>query len=49
MRRRFLAREATVIIKFHFLSNPPERKIFGEWTGKNIDNYMAVVLNDEVK
>jgi preprotein translocase subunit SecD len=22
---------------------------FGEWTGKNIGNYMAVVLNDEVK
>jgi len=22
---------------------------FGEWTGKNINNYMAVVLNDEVK
>jgi preprotein translocase subunit SecD len=22
---------------------------FGDWTGKNINNYMAVVLNDEVK
>ena len=24
-------------------------KQFGDWTGKNIGNYMAVVLNDEVK
>lgn len=32
-----------------FSFKPTGAQIFGEWTGKNINNYMAVVLNDEVK
>jgi preprotein translocase subunit SecD len=34
-------------ISFSFKPNGAQK--FGEWTGKNIGNYMAVVLNDEVK
>ena len=34
-------------ISFSFKPNGAQK--FGEWTGKNINNYMAVVLNDEVK
>ncbi len=34
-------------ISFSF--KPSGAQKFGEWTGKNINNYMAVVLNDEVK
>jgi preprotein translocase subunit SecD len=34
-------------ISFSF--KPSGAQKFGEWTGKNIGNYMAVVLNDEVK
>ena len=34
-------------ISFSF--KPDGAKIFGEWTGKNINKYMAVVLNGEVK
>lgn len=34
-------------ISFSF--KPAGAQIFGEWTGKNINNYMAVVLNNEVK
>src|SRR6478672_9812885 len=34
-------------ISFSF--KPTGAQKFGEWTGKNINNYMAVVLNDEVK
>jgi len=34
-------------ISFSF--KPGGAQKFGEWTGKNIGNYMAVVLNDEVK
>jgi len=34
-------------ISFSF--KPAGAQVFGEWTGKNISNYMAVVLNDEVK
>ena len=34
-------------ISFSF--KPDGAKVFGEWTGKNINNYMAVVLNGEVK
>jgi preprotein translocase subunit SecD len=34
-------------ISFSF--KPTGAQKFGEWTGKNIGNYMAVVLNDEVK
>lgn len=34
-------------ISFSF--KPAGAQKFGEWTGKNIGNYMAVVLNDEVK
>jgi preprotein translocase subunit SecD len=34
-------------ISFSF--KPAGAQKFGEWTGKNINNYMAVVLNDEVK
>ena len=34
-------------ISFSF--KPGGAQKFGEWTGKNINNYMAVVLNDEVK
>lgn len=32
-----------------FSFKPSGAQKFGEWTGKNIGNYMAVVLNDEVK
>ncbi len=34
-------------ITFQF--KPSGAQKFGDWTGKNINNYMAVVLNDEVK
>lgn len=34
-------------ISFSF--KPTGAQKFGEWTGKNINNYMAVVLNEEVK
>lgn len=34
-------------ISFSF--KPAGAQKFGDWTGKNINNYMAVVLNDEVK
>jgi preprotein translocase subunit SecD len=34
-------------IQFSF--KPGGAQKFGDWTGKNINNYMAVVLNDEVK
>ncbi|MDQ3181455.1 MAG: protein translocase subunit SecD, partial [Acidobacteriota bacterium] len=34
-------------ISFSF--KPSGAQKFGEWTGKNINNYMAVVLNDQVK
>ena len=34
-------------ISFSF--KPDGAKIFGDWTGKNINSYMAVVLNKEVK
>lgn len=32
-----------------FAFKPAGAQIFGDWTGKNINAYMAVVLNDEVK
>lgn len=32
-----------------FSFKPSGAQKFGDWTGKNINNYMAVVLNDEVK
>lgn len=32
-----------------FALKPAGAQKFGEWTGKNINQYMAVVLNDEVK
>ena len=32
-----------------FSFKPAGAQKFGDWTGKNIGNYMAVVLNDEVK
>ncbi|MBX3292807.1 MAG: protein translocase subunit SecD [Acidobacteria bacterium] len=32
-----------------FSLKPAGAQKFGDWTGKNIGNYMAVVLNDEVK
>jgi preprotein translocase subunit SecD len=32
-----------------FALKPAGAQTFGEWTGKNKGNYMAVVLNDEVK
>lgn len=32
-----------------FSLKPEGAKKFGEWTGKNINNYLAVSLNDEVK
>ena len=32
-----------------FAFKPGGAQKFGDWTGKNINNYMAVVLNDEVK
>ena len=32
-----------------FSLKPAGAAKFGDWTGKNINNYMAVVLNDEVK
>lgn len=38
---------STYQIGFSFKPNGAQK--FGDWTGKNIGNYMAVVLNDEVK
>jgi preprotein translocase subunit SecD len=35
--------------QIHFSFKPNGAQKFGDWTGKNIKNYMAVVLNDEVK
>jgi preprotein translocase subunit SecD len=35
--------------QINFSFKPAGAQKFGEWTGKNINNYMAVVLNDEVK
>jgi preprotein translocase subunit SecD len=35
--------------KITFSLKPAGAQKFGEWTGKNINNYMAVVLNGEVK
>ncbi len=35
--------------KISFSFKPDGAQKFGEWTGKNINNYMAVVLSDEVK
>ena len=32
-----------------FSLKPAGAQVFGEWTGKNINNYMGVFLNDEVK
>lgn len=32
-----------------FAFKPSGAQIFGAWTGANLNNYMAVVLNDEVK
>jgi protein-export membrane protein SecD len=32
-----------------FSLNPAGAQKFGDWTGKNINNYLAAVLNDEVK
>jgi preprotein translocase subunit SecD len=32
-----------------FSLNPDGAQRFGEWTGKNINRYLAVVLNDEVR
>jgi preprotein translocase subunit SecD len=38
---------ATYNIMFSLTSAGAQK--FGDWTGKNINNYLAVVLNDEVK
>ena len=35
--------------EINFQFKPSGAQKFGEWTGKNINNYMAVVLNGEVK
>ncbi|MGI8495369.1 MAG: protein translocase subunit SecD, partial [Pyrinomonadaceae bacterium] len=35
--------------QIHFSFKPGGAQKFGDWTGKNINNYMAVVLNNEVK
>lgn len=35
--------------QIHFSFKPGGAQKFGEWTGKNINNYMGVVLNNEVK
>ncbi len=35
--------------QIQFSLKPAGAKKFGEWTGKNINNYMAVVLNDKAK
>ncbi len=32
-----------------FSLKPAGAQVFGDWTGRNIGNYMGVVLNDEVK
>jgi len=32
-----------------FTLSPPAAEKFGNWTARNIDNYLAIVLNDEVK
>jgi preprotein translocase subunit SecD len=35
--------------EINFQFKPSGAQKFGDWTGKNINNYMGVVLNDEVK
>lgn len=35
--------------EINFQFKPTGAQKFGDWTGKNINNYMGVVLNDEVK
>jgi preprotein translocase subunit SecD len=35
--------------QINFALKPSGAQKFGDWTGRNINNYMAVVLNDEVK
>lgn len=35
--------------QINFAFKPSGAQIFGDWTGRNINNYMGVVLNDEVK
>lgn len=35
--------------QINFSLTPTGAQKFGDWTGKNINNYLAVVLNDEVK
>lgn len=35
--------------QINFSFKPAGAQKFGDWTGRNINNYMAVVLNDEVK
>lgn len=42
-----LAKDGSYQIMFSLL--PDGAQTFGDWTGKNINNYVAVVLNDEVK
>lgn len=35
--------------QIEFLLKPSGAQRFGEWTGRNINNYMAVYLNEEIK
>ncbi len=35
--------------QIEFLLKPSGAQKFGEWTGRNINNYMAVYLNEEIK
>lgn len=43
------ARAGGTDFEINFALKPGGAQKFGEWTGKNINNYMAVVLNGEVK
>lgn len=43
------ARAGGTDYEINFQFKPSGAQKFGEWTGKNINNYMAVVLNNEVK
>ena len=40
---------ASMIIRFRFRLKPSGADKFGKWTGANINEYMGIVLNDEVK
>lgn len=45
----FSASDAVNGYQINFQLNPEGAKAFGDWTARNIGNYLAIILNDEVK